>query len=118
MDVLLTFAADREPAELAEPGLRPLDYPAMPPEPVAALDADPDVPPGERATTTAAVVRLVGMQFAWALASPSVGLPDRRVRIDQILKHQCRLAPVRRTASGVPARSTTTGRFVPGTLWV
>src|ERR1043165_1951387 len=39
MNRLAPLVAHGQPAELAEPGQRALDYPPMPPEPLARLDA-------------------------------------------------------------------------------
>jgi hypothetical protein len=76
VDIIPSLIADRQPAVLAEPGQRPLDHPAVPPEPLRRLNAlagDPggDPPATEIPATAGDVVGLVGMQLGWSTARPS-----------------------------------------------
>ena len=125
MDVFATRGAGGKTAELAEPRQGALDHPAVAAQSLARLDsfpgdADCDVPPSECAPKARDVERLVGVPVGGARAALSGGPSDRGMASSRVSTTvlSCRLAPLRQTASGVPDRSTTRWRFVPGTLWV
>ena len=76
MDVGSPLVADGEATELGEPRQGPLDDPPATSQPLAALDPAPgdaglDAPAGQRLTTAAVVVGLVGMQLRGTLARRS-----------------------------------------------
>lgn len=76
MDVVSPLVADGEATELSEPRQRALDDPPATSQPLAALDPAPgdaglDAAAGQRLTTAAVVVGLVGVQFQGTLARRS-----------------------------------------------
>ncbi len=121
MDVGAAFVADCQATELVEPGEAALDDPAVAAELLGAFDAasgDPwhDVSAPAGITAAAVIVGFVGVQ----LVGPFLGRPGLppMAGIASISASNgtlsWTLAPVSRTASGIPCRSVARWRFVPG----
>jgi hypothetical protein len=80
-----------QPAEAREPGQRALDHPAVPTQPLRALDTsagDPgsDAPPPGGSAATVKIVAFVGVELGRPSARPARALPDRRHGVDQWLE--------------------------------
>ena len=87
VDVVAALVAGDEAAEAAEPGVGPLDLPAVPAEAVARLDAAPgetrdDPAPAAVVPAAAVVVALVAVQLAGPAARPSRLAAYRRHRVE------------------------------------
>jgi hypothetical protein len=120
MEVLAPLVADREPPEVIEPRHRPLDHPAMPPQPRLVLDplagdADADTPPRQEAAAAAHVVALVGVHLLRSLSRPPARPRTGGMASITAAKTVAsgRLAPVRPAARSSPCRSTARCRLVP-----
>ncbi len=91
MNVVPALVADRQAAELGEPGQSPFDDPAMAAEAGGGFDAlasDPtaDATASQVAPTAANVVALVGMELGRTLAGSAPRALDRGDRLDQLLE--------------------------------
>ncbi len=100
MDVGAALVADGQAAEAVEPGQRALDDPAVPAEPVPALDTPPsnarfDVTPAAGPAAGRIIISLVGVQLIGSAAGSSGGTPDRRDGIECGFEHQA-VVPVGR----------------------
>lgn len=101
MNIRPSLIADVQAAILRQPCQRALRYPAIPPQPRAALNPPPrdawnDVSRAQCCTTEAEIVRLICMQLLWSLARSPAPPRDRRDRIEH--RHeQLRVLPVRST---------------------
>src|SRR5215213_973212 len=87
VDVVAALVAGDEAAEAAEPGVGPLDLPAVPAEAVARLDAAPgetrdDPAPAAVVPAAEVVVALVAVQLAGPAARPSRLAAYRRHRVE------------------------------------
>lgn len=104
MNVGSSLVANGQAAVLGQPRERPLNYPAMPTEPVVALDpfpSDPalDAPPPEELPAAGDVIALIGMDFLRSLPPPSTRGADRWDGRDQPLEEH-RVMPVCPTQEG------------------
>src|SRR4051812_20594774 len=86
MNVGATLVADGEAAEAVEPSERALDHPAVPAEPLAALDAPSrdsrlDAPLATDLPAHRIVVGLVGMQLVRPAARAASGTADGQDRV-------------------------------------
>src|SRR5918911_1763345 len=91
MNVRTSFVADREPSEASDPGERPFDDPAMPPQALAAVNsparnAGDDPAAAQRLAAAREVERFVGVQFAGPMTGLPARLADRRNAIDCLLQ--------------------------------
>ena len=91
MDIRPALVADGQTAVPGQPSKRPFHHPAMPPQPLAALDALPrnparDAASSQEATTAWDVVGLIGMHLRRPLASPPTRRPDGRDGVDEGLE--------------------------------
>jgi len=98
MDVRSALVADGQATVLGQPGERPFHDPAMPTEPVIALNpfaSNPalDPPSSKKPPTARDVIALIGMELLRPLATPASGGLDRRDRHDEPLKEH-RIVPV------------------------
>jgi len=98
MDVRSTLVADGQATVLRQPRECPLHHPAMPPQPVIALDplacdAALDAPSPQELPAAGDVVALVGMQLLRSLTPPSTRRLDGRDGTDEPLKEH-RVMPV------------------------
>ena len=122
VDVSAPLARDGQAAEAVEPGQRALHDPAVPAQPLAAVDATSREAVGDRAgaafrSAPAVVAGLVGVERVRALARTATAVTHLRHGgrgVDASLRLSWRLAGLGRTPSGVPLRTTTDRRFVPG----
>lgn len=85
------LVADCQPTEAAKPGQGAFHDSAMPAQALAAIhptSGDPalDSAPGQRLTATWNVVSLVRVELGWTPPGTAAPLPDRRHRVDQLLK--------------------------------
>ncbi len=120
MNVETTLESNAQLAETGKPGMRALDYPAMPSAlflvfHTATSDTSRDGTLLQVTPTASKVVALVGMQFAralrgWSFRPGTAGLASS---VDSNAIESCRWAPVTVAASGMPRASTTMCRFVP-----
>ena len=99
-DVSSPFITDGDAAEAGEPSERALDYPSVPSQVFAALDATSgdawnDRPPTQYLPAVGEVVALVGVQLGRAAPWAACALADRRHGIDQRLQ-QLAVVPVGR----------------------
>ncbi len=83
MNIESSFEADAQLAEAGKPGMRALDNPTMPPQPLLAFNADTGDAGShtsmlQTAPASAAVVSLVGMQIVGPLARASIQPTNRR----------------------------------------
>jgi hypothetical protein len=88
MQAALALISDAQATKLMEPTDRPLHYPAVPSQPLAALDPTPrdpghDPPLPQQAPVFLGVVGLVSMYLLRTAARSPTLLPDRHHRIDQ-----------------------------------
>lgn len=121
MDIRASFIADRQPAELVQPGKGPLRHPAGASQALLrfaafAGQARLDVPPPQGRTVGGRVIRLIGMELLRSAAGPSALAPDRRHGVDHRLQggRSLTFAAVRPAVSGMPLRSTSTWCLLPG----
>jgi hypothetical protein len=88
MQLALAFIADTQATKLMKPADRPLHDPAVPSQPLTALDPsarDPGHDPAlaQPSPVSPGIIAFVGMQLLRTPARSSALLPDRRDRIDQ-----------------------------------
>lgn len=92
MNVNATLEAGAQLAEGSQPGMSALDHPAVPPEPIVALDApagDAILDPSafEMSMASRVVVALVRMQLLGPSARPASLATHRRQGVYQFIKH-------------------------------
>ena len=106
MQVGTPLVAYGEAPELVQPGEGALNHPAVPSQPLAALNTAPgdtglDAAGAALAATTAVVIAFVGVQLVWALPRPSAVLgPHTRHRVQRGRQHHAVVAvgPAQRDA--------------------
>jgi hypothetical protein len=124
MDGGATLVADLKPAEAVEPRERALHPPAVPSEPPARFDAaSGDARRGAASSRRPPTARIVVTLSACRFTGRLRGRPRRwrggrnggsASTVSSGLRASCALEPEIVTASGVPWRSTTRWRLVPG----
>ncbi len=89
MNIRAPFIAHLEAAEAIEPGERPLDHPAIAPQPLTRLDAAAgdarnDATPAQRLPTARIIVALVGVKLHRTLAWSPTTLARQTQRRDGV----------------------------------
>ncbi len=121
MDVGPSLVADGEATKLGEPRQRSLDDPPATSQPLTGLDPAPgdaglDAAAGQRLTTAAVVVGLVGVGLRGTLArrSQHERIGGMASTTASSIRLSWTFAPVSFRARGMPFASVTMWRFVPG----
>lgn len=122
MDVGAAFVADHEALHLVQPGVRALDHPAVPSEPLARLDhrssdATQDAARPEGALVLARVVRLVAVELLGPATWPALLAAHRWDGVEEFGEERdlvdvgCRDELGERDAAGVAKKMALRARF-------
>jgi len=92
MNVRPSLVPHLQATELIQPRQRPLDHPAIAPQPLTGIDAAAgdawdDAPPAHRSPTGTRIIALVRMQLSWPLAGTAMPLANRRQGLQQPLQY-------------------------------